>query len=187
VPRPRNADFDERILAAASALLAESGYDGLSMTEVARRAGVGKPALYRRFADKGELVLSLVIAASVPPPETDTGSAADDLALALRLLAESLADVPRAALGAQIGLAIAEPEASRRVVERAIGPANQQMQRIWERGVARGELRSDLDAEVALTAVSAGVIHPVLVLHWDPRGAWIDQVIDQFLRGVLAR
>jgi AcrR family transcriptional regulator len=187
VPRPRNAGFDQRILRAASEVLDEVGYDAFSMTEVARRAGVGRPALYRRFADRGELVLSLLVSSSLPPVDAVAGSAVDALATALRQLADSLADVPRAAIGAQLGMAIADEDVSRRVVAQSIGPATDRMMEIWRRGVESGELRADLDGEVALTTVSASIIQPLLILHWPVDGPWIDQVIEQFFEGARAR
>lgn len=54
--RPRSAEADEAILRATMDLLAEEGFTGMSMDEVARRAGVGKDTLYRRHRSKVELV-----------------------------------------------------------------------------------------------------------------------------------
>ncbi|TDD73546.1 TetR/AcrR family transcriptional regulator [Actinomadura darangshiensis] len=49
-----------RILAAAAAVIAERGADGLSMDEVARRAGVGVGTVYRRFGDRARLAYAVV-------------------------------------------------------------------------------------------------------------------------------
>jgi AcrR family transcriptional regulator len=58
--RPRDEAIDERVLAATLALLAEKGYAATTMTAVARRAGVGTPALYRRWSSRTELVENAV-------------------------------------------------------------------------------------------------------------------------------
>jgi AcrR family transcriptional regulator len=58
--RPRDEAIDERVLAATLALLAEEGYAATTMTAVARRAGVGTPALYRRWSSRTELVENAV-------------------------------------------------------------------------------------------------------------------------------
>jgi AcrR family transcriptional regulator len=58
--RPRDEAIDERGLAAALELLAEEGYAATTMTAVARRAGVGTPALYRRWSSRTELVENAV-------------------------------------------------------------------------------------------------------------------------------
>lgn len=52
--------MDEAILKAGWAVLAEAGYAGLSFEAVAERAGCSRPALYRRFAGRRELVLALI-------------------------------------------------------------------------------------------------------------------------------
>jgi AcrR family transcriptional regulator len=50
----------EKLLDAAEALFTRSGYDGSSMGDVARRAGVGVGTLYHHFADKRALLLELI-------------------------------------------------------------------------------------------------------------------------------
>ncbi len=55
----RNPQSEEAILAAARALLAEKGYAGFSIDEVARRAGAGKPTIYRRWPNKAELIVAV--------------------------------------------------------------------------------------------------------------------------------
>lgn len=58
--RPRDALVDEAILQAGWAVLAEAGYAGLTFEAVAERAGCSRPALYRRFAGRRELVMALI-------------------------------------------------------------------------------------------------------------------------------
>jgi len=49
-----------RILAAAEALFAERGVEGVSMDDIASVAGVGKGTLYRRFGDKAGLGIAVL-------------------------------------------------------------------------------------------------------------------------------
>ena len=58
--RPRSAAADEAILQAAMEILADAGFTGMSMEEVARRAGVGQDTLYRRYHSKVALVRGAV-------------------------------------------------------------------------------------------------------------------------------
>lgn len=53
-------DLRERILAASVALLEEQGISGLSLREVARRAGVSHQAPYHHFADR-EAILAAIL------------------------------------------------------------------------------------------------------------------------------
>jgi AcrR family transcriptional regulator len=71
--------------------LAEVGYGRLSIEAVARRAGVGKTAVYRRWSSKLDMVLELVSAVagqSLPLP--DTGSLRGDLEILLRIVTRAL-------------------------------------------------------------------------------------------------
>jgi AcrR family transcriptional regulator len=56
--RPRDTDIDERILSAATEVYAERGWTGFNFDVVARRAEVSKDAIYRRYSDPVELLLS---------------------------------------------------------------------------------------------------------------------------------
>jgi AcrR family transcriptional regulator len=54
------SDLKERVLTASLALIQEAGLSGLSMREVARRAGVSHQAPYHHFHDKESIVAALV-------------------------------------------------------------------------------------------------------------------------------
>src|SRR5438552_16672378 len=58
--RPRDRAIDDAALRAARELLVEVGWDRLSMVAIAERAGVGRPALYRRWPSKTHLVFEAV-------------------------------------------------------------------------------------------------------------------------------
>ncbi len=58
--RPRDPAVDQAIVDAAKSVLAEKGFTGTSMDEIARRAGAGKDTLYRRWKSKEDLVLHLL-------------------------------------------------------------------------------------------------------------------------------
>src|SRR2546429_2448540 len=85
------ADVTQAIIEAVLDELAETGYGKLSMEAVARRAGVGKSALYRRWASKQEMVMAVLAEFSLELAETpDTGTLRTDLLGVLRGLHEWL-------------------------------------------------------------------------------------------------
>ena len=88
--RPREADREPLILAAANELLDEVGYDRLRVQDVAERAHVGLATIYRRWATKQELVIAAMHQEKehVEPPETDDPRA--DLEAFLREMAHSI-------------------------------------------------------------------------------------------------
>lgn len=81
--RKRDHQRDQVILDAALLILAESGFDAMTMDQVAARAKAGKATLYRRWPSKGELVRDALIGMSRNSIEVDrlpdTGNLRDDL------------------------------------------------------------------------------------------------------------
>lgn len=86
-PSPGSATTHERILRAAASLLAERGFHGVGMGEVARAAGVSRQALYLHFASKPELFVAaseFIVAraeARVAAEEARSGDEARDATL----------------------------------------------------------------------------------------------------------
>lgn len=83
-------DVTDAIRAAVLAELAEVGYARMSMEGIARRAGVGKAAVYRRWRSKLPLVLDVVPAAAQGIPVPDTGSLLGDVRVLLDVSARAL-------------------------------------------------------------------------------------------------
>lgn len=71
--RPRDPAVEEKVTAAVLELLAEKGYQGLTIEQVARRSGVSKPTLYARWPAKGELVVAALVRSAPALTPVDTG------------------------------------------------------------------------------------------------------------------
>ncbi|AJP05672.1 TetR family transcriptional regulator [Streptomyces cyaneogriseus subsp. noncyanogenus] len=165
-PRPRRRapagaavlreDVTEAIRAAVFEELAAVGYARMSIEGIARRAGVGKTAVYRRWRSKLHLVLDIVSALAVQGlPAPDTGALESDL----RLLYEVTSRALRHPVASQI-LPDLQAEAAR---SPEIADAVQKALREGQEGVAsqilvaaerRGELRPGVDREMALDLIS---------------------------------
>src|SRR5262249_2512461 len=68
----RRMRTEEAILDAAEEVIAEGGVDGLTIEGVAARSGVAKTTIYRRWRDKDELALAILVARTAtlsPPPD----------------------------------------------------------------------------------------------------------------------
>ncbi|MGC0331622.1 AcrR family transcriptional regulator [Streptomyces sp. SAI-170] len=165
-PRPRRRapagaavlreDVTEAIRAAVFEELAAVGYARMSIEGIARRAGVGKTAVYRRWRSKLHLVLDIVSAIAVQGlPAPDTGSLEGDL----RLLYEVTARALRHPVASQI-IPDLQAEAARNP---EIAELMQKALREGQEGVAlkivaaaerRGEIRTGVDDELALDLIS---------------------------------
>nr|QIY96269.1 TetR/AcrR family transcriptional regulator [Streptomyces sp. S1D4-11] len=149
-------DVTEAIRAAVFEELAAVGYARMSIEGIARRAGVGKTAVYRRWRSKLHLVLDLVSAIAVQGlPAPDTGSLEGDL----RLLYEVTSRALRHPVAGQI-IPDLQAEAARNP---DIADAMQKALREGQQGVAsgivaaaaaRGEVREGIDQELALDLMS---------------------------------
>ena len=135
--------------------LAEVGYGRLSIEAVARRAGVGKTAVYRRWGNKLEMVLEIVsdvAGRSVPLP--DTGSFAGDLQLLMMIVSRALQHriasqiIPDLMAEASRNPQIAETlQRALRTHQTAVGD------KLVGQAVARGELPAGADPELAVDLI----------------------------------
>ncbi len=165
-PRPRRRapagaavlreDVTEAIRAAVFEELASAGYARMSIEGIARRAGVGKTAVYRRWRSKLHLVLDLVSAIAVQGlPAPDTGSLEGDL----RLLYEVTSRALRHPVASQI-LPDLQAEAARNPdIAEALRKALREGQDGVAKGIVtaaetRGELRPGIDHDLALDLIS---------------------------------
>ncbi len=88
--RPADPDIERRVIAAALAVYGEVGWAGFSLDRVARRAPVGKAALYRRWPTKEDLLLAALEHLAEPPPED---ADPNDLRGCLVAIAEQVIDM----------------------------------------------------------------------------------------------
>jgi AcrR family transcriptional regulator len=92
-PGGRTAKTREAVLRAAGDALAEDGFDRLDLAEIARRAGVGKTTVYRRWGTVPGLVADLLNEMAADSlPRTETGSLLGDLTAQARLVQSTLSD-----------------------------------------------------------------------------------------------
>lgn len=190
-PRPRKpagaAVMQPQVTAAirmaAFEELAEVGYGKLSMEAVARRAGVSKPTLYRRWSTKEELVIALVTEVAIDSAEPpDTGSLRGDLRaflanaatgmsnpLASRIIPDLLAQAVRSpALAVALQSGVGQQRRARAA-------------QILTRGIGRGELPRTLNLELALDFMLAPLFWRAL-LGGDPTdGAYLDELTTMVL------
>jgi AcrR family transcriptional regulator len=147
--RPPDPEADRLILQTAKRLLSEQGYARMSMDAVARAAGVARTTLYRRYRDKSELVIAAIehtrAAAGGAPP--DTGSARRDLVEHLEL-ARRRFDISLA--GTMLVEEAHNAELVRLFRERIVRPRLAYVRNALQRGVDRGEIRADIDADAVV-------------------------------------
>lgn len=166
--RPRDPGVDEAILQAALDELTERGYADLTVVEVARRAGVSKPTVYRRWADKAQLVTE-AIASRMPPAELpDSGQVATDLAAFADRLVTTFTRTPAGqVLPGLVAAMAADPGLAARYRDLLIDPLRRHMRIAVHRGIERGQLAADTDVDLVLDAI-AGPVYTRLLITGEP-------------------
>jgi AcrR family transcriptional regulator len=156
--RPRDPKVDEAIVTATVALLGERGFGSMTVEAVADRAGVGKPAIYRRFADKAALVEAVISWQPLEPELPDRGDTRAELWEAVRK------GLPTDGAGylRLVGGLVAEeerhPELIAALRAHLLLPRRAIVIGLIARGQERGDIRASVDAVAALDAMAGAYL-----------------------------
>lgn len=180
--RPRDPRIDPQVLDAVVEVLRADGWAGLSVEAVARRAGVSRPAIYRRWRSLGHLTVDAVARRLLPDPIPDTGDLREDLVAGLGQITETLADPPfrEAVRGVLSGFA-ADPDLRAGWFDAVLLPRRASTTRALRAGIARGELRADLDLEQVLDALAGPLYYRGLFAHGPLDRTFVERTVDGVL------
>lgn len=183
--RKRDHTRDPEILAAALEVLAETGYDGMTIDMVAARAKAGKATLYRRWPSKAELVLDAVAcmkrgdvdAAALP----DTGTLRGDLIAMIR--PHSIEDGERKLklMAGLMTMLSRSPELAEAANAAVVEPRAAAHRMLMRRAVERGEISPDCDIDtLSLVAPSMAAYRALILLQPGDRDFYVS-VIDSVI------
>ena len=185
--RPRvEGDREQEILDATLDVLADVGYDRLTMDAVAASARASKATLYRRWSSKAALVIDALISQKEAPTLPDTGSLREDL-LATYCGMGGLTDTRQIAILGSVLTAIGRDtefaEAFRRDF---LGPKVVITDEIFRRAKARGEIDETVDVDLLAPALPGIVLHRQFILGAPPDIEFITEVLDQIILPAVA-
>jgi len=170
--RPRSAQADEAILQAALELMASDGYRALTMERVRERSGVGKATIYRRYGSKEELVAAAIahLNSDIPLPE-DTGSIQGDFAATAQIVLAGAAKTGALTLMPRLlSEVVGEPEMHALFYAHLVEPRRRVVRGIIERAKTRGEVRADVDTDVAIDLMVGPFIYRLIMAGGDAAG-----------------
>jgi AcrR family transcriptional regulator len=158
VARTFDSDVDDAIVDATLALLTQRGFSVMTIEAVAEKAGVGKPAIYRRFADKAALVTAVIAGQLSNLEVPDIG----DTRLELWTAVQKGFPADASAYVRLIGGLIAEEERHPELIagfrSHILGPRRANVQALIERGQARGDIRTEVESEAAVDSLAGPLL-----------------------------
>lgn len=188
--RPRSSRADEAILEAVLDLLSEGvTVDAISIEAVASRAGVGKATIYRRWNNK-QAMLADAVRELKGTPAQPVGSNVRERILSLLNASAKGHDARAARVFPCLMPEVLRSEVAYKIWQEAVvAPRREIFRGVLRQAIEDGELREDLDIEVAVTVLSG----PVLLnrmLRWNPaldQDTLPERVVDMVLEGMAAR
>ncbi|ASO18669.1 AcrR family transcriptional regulator [Actinoalloteichus hoggarensis] len=180
--RPRDMHIDAAVTAATLELLAERGYPGVGLGEVARRAGTSRPAIYRRWPGRAALVLAAVESRLDVPAPPDTGCTLCDIAESLTLFLAAYRTIRPDAYSALYAECLHDPVLHQRYLGSVIEPSRKAVRETLLRAVDRGDVRRDVDVDQLVDVIASFAHYRALFgSHLDDESA--EQVVETLLRG----
>ncbi|MGQ0641080.1 MAG: TetR/AcrR family transcriptional regulator [Gemmatimonadaceae bacterium] len=183
--RPRSAAARQAILDAARTLLEEGGLGAVTIEGIAARAGVGKPTIYRSWPNAHAVAMAALI--DTAPSTTAKPSARRALA-ALRRQLRHISEVFATRTGRSIThiLAAAEPETelSKAFRHHFIMARREEGRALLKAAIAEGQLRRDIDIDIALDLIYAPIFYRLLVGHAPLDARFTDAVLRHAVQGL---
>ncbi len=181
--RPRRADRRRRSGGNPGVVGGENGYAELSIGSVATRAGVHRPAIYRRWPSKRHLVVDVVVAHIGTDPTPDTGDLRADLVAGITtLVVGGLSEtVVGRILPALVADLAADPELARDFQSAFFQPRRDSTAAVLESARLRGDIRSDFDLDFVLDALASPIYYRALFRHLPLDALLAEQSVDSVL------
>jgi len=166
--RPRDPAADDAILRAAFELFLDRGVDGASIERIAKRAGVGKLTVYRRWSSKEDLLAAAIEAVLQERDwpdleEFETGTPAEIIERSLPTAAETAASPQFRLLVSRIyGSAVSHPALMATYWRHYILPRREATAAMLRRAQRMGTVPADADLDVLIDMLAGAVTYRVL-------------------------
>lgn len=176
---------ERAILDATRELLAEVGYDRMTIDEVARRARASKATIYRRWAGKPEMVVAALHGlVAEHPPLPDTGALRGDLIAAITAFCRIYERKHPIVLGLIVAIR-AQPELGRIFHGHLLEAGAAEAAGMLDRARARGEISGAPNLAVIVEVVKALLWHRLLLTGQPLDDAFVESTVDDILLPLL--
>ncbi|GBF43233.1 AcrR family transcriptional regulator [Leptospira ellinghausenii] len=187
--RKRDPSLDISILKATLEMLAEEGFDGMTMDQIATKVGTGKAACYRRWPSKVKLVKDALIWMNRNQLELekipDTGSLRNDFLAILKPHSMEEANAKLRVLGG-LGTFWSDEEIEKKGITEIFGPWTEVNRTLIQRAMDRGEISKKANIELVCKVLNSMATYRALIERKPPDKnlfiALIDQVVIPALK-----
>jgi AcrR family transcriptional regulator len=163
--------------------LAAVGYGKLSLDAVAKRAGAGKAAIYRRWSGKQAMAVALVSEVAIAAIDIpDTGTLYGDVR---QFLVNACAALEHPLVSAIVPDLLAEANRTPELAEALLGairsPRRAKAALLLQRAIDRGELRPDLSLEMGLDQLAGPLYWRLVVIRTPTEDDYFDRLTRQII------
>src|ERR1700755_3260712 len=183
--RPRSDRSRTAVLRVTSQLINEVGLRAMTTDEIARRSGVSKATIYKWWPNKYAVAVEAFLAEMMAQsPDPNTGSAHEDFRSVLRGMMQVYSGPTGRVFAQLVGEGQSDPFVQSELREHLVAPRRELIRAIWDRGVARGQLRPDVDLEAAFDLLFGPLLYRLLIGHAPLDEAGVDAIVDAAMRGL---
>jgi AcrR family transcriptional regulator len=182
--RPRSEAARLAILDSALRLLGKNGFSNFTIEEVAAQAGVGKATVYRWWPHKAALIADAFASGTTQRLHfPDTGSLRTDMSQQMRQLIKVFRSPRGRIVAAMLGGGQSDGDLIEAFRERFLWPRRHEAYATLRRGVARGELRKDVDMDLLLDSLYGPIYMRFLIRHAKLTPDFVDSLCRLVLTG----
>jgi AcrR family transcriptional regulator len=161
--RPRSAESHQAMLQATLELLAEVGFEAMSVEGIAARAGVGKTTIYRRYSGKEELVAAAIEQVREEVVIPNTGKLWNDMDALIENSAQiTLSPIGRQAVAMIVSSAAGNAQFAQIYWDKYLEPRRSAFAIVVERAKTRKEVQADLDPGLVFDAMSGIMLYALI-------------------------
>ncbi|MCO5998083.1 TetR/AcrR family transcriptional regulator [Actinoallomurus rhizosphaericola] len=181
--RKRDHSRDAEILQAARDVLAETGYEGMTVDMVAVRAKAGKATVYRRWATKEDLVLAAVACLKDNGPDSgelpDTGTLRGDLLAMIDPHWLGTSERRTRILAGLASMIAQAPELAQAVNSALVEPSAAAYRHLMRRAVDRGEVSADADVDTVAQVIPSMAAYRVMFMNGTVDRPFMENLINR--------
>jgi len=170
----------ETVLRTTFELLTETGLDGISIDEIARRSGVAKTTIYRHWQTRSDLVIDACSHITAEQEAPDTGSFEGDLTVLLTNLAELLRTARWSSVLPSIVDAVERDPSLAEIHSRIQRGHAAPLRTIIDRAVRMGEAPQNTDR----SAMVAALVGPLFYRRWFSREPLDEVFVKAIVRNI---